>query len=251
MNSGRVIGPALAGVLLAAFGAATAFAAQAGGFVLALVCAAMLPPRPSGQRPQRRSAVQSLLEGLHFVWQDSTVLTLIALQAIPAFLLMPYAQLLPIFARDILQTGPEGLGTLMTAMGIGSVVGSVGIVLLPSRRQGLVLFVSLTAFALLLAAFAVSTSLTLSIAIMGLIGLAQAVYLATNNTLLQLAVPDALQGRVMSVYMTTWGLMPLGALPQGILADWFGAPVVLAGTGILSCLVVLVMTVRSPGLRRL
>ena len=61
---------------------------------------------------------------------------------------------------------------------------------------------------------------------MGLIGVAQAIYLATNNTLVQLAVPDALQGRVMSVYMMTWGLMPLGALPQGILADWFGAPVV-------------------------
>ena len=66
---------------------------------------------------------------------------------------------------------------------------------------------------------------------MALIGVAQSIYLATNNTLVQLAVPDALQGRVMSVYMTTWGLMPLGALPQGILADWFGAPVVLGGVG--------------------
>ena len=71
-------------------------------------------------------------------------------------------------------------------------------------------------------AFAASTSLLLSIGIMGLIGVAQAIYLATNNTLVQLAVPDALQGRVMSVYMTTWGLMPLGALPQGMLADCSG-----------------------------
>ena len=67
---------------------------------------------------------------------------------------------------------------------------------------------------------------------MGLIGVAQAIYLATNNTLVQLAVPDELRGRVMSVYMTTWGLMPLGALPQGILADWFGAPAVAVGTGL-------------------
>jgi predicted MFS family arabinose efflux permease len=250
-NSGRVIGPSLTGILIAAFGVATAFAVQAAGFVLALLCALMLAPRPSAGRTRRHSAAQDLLEGLRYVWEDPTVLALMFLQAIPAFLLMPYTQLLPIFARDILHAGPEGLGTLMTAMGIGSVLGSFGIVMLPSRRQGLSLFISLAAFGLLLAAFAVSTWLPLSIGVMGLIGVAQAIYLATNNTLVQLAVPDALQGRVMSVYMTTWGLMPLGALPQGILADGFGAPIVLAGTGLLSCLVVVLMAVQSPVLRRL
>jgi MFS family permease len=158
---------------------------------------------------------------------------------------------LPVFARDILHAGPEGLGTLMTAMGIGSIIGAFGIVLLPSRRQSLCLFVSLVAFALLLAAFALSTSLPLSIALMALIGVTQAVYLATNNTLIQLTVPDALLGRVMSVYMTTWGLMPLGSLPQGVLADWFGAPALLATTGILSGVIVVLMALRSPKLRQL
>jgi hypothetical protein len=86
---------------------------------------------------------------------------------------------------------------------------------------------------------------------MALIGVAQSIYLATNNTLVQLAVPDALQGRVMSVYMTTWGLMPLGALPQGVLADWFGAPLVLGGVGLLSAAIVLVMAIQYPALRRL
>jgi MFS family permease len=179
------------------------------------------------------------------------VMALMLLQAIPAFLIMPYNQLLPIFARDILLAGPEGLGTLMTVMGIGSVLGSVIIVLLPSRRQSIFLFASLVSLSLLLVAFAASTSLALSIGLMGLIGVAQAIYLATNNTLVQLAVPDALQGRVMSVYMTTWGLMPLGALPQGVLADWFGAPVVMGGTGLLSALVVMLMAVRNPALRKL
>jgi hypothetical protein len=159
--------------------------------------------------------------------------------------------LLPIFARDILEAGPEGLGTLMTVMGVGSVGGSVLIVMLPTRRQSLYLLVSLVSLSLLLVAFSASTSLLLSIGIMGLIGVAQAIYLATNNTLVQLAVPDSLQGRVMSVYMTTWGLMPLGALPQGILADLFGAPIVMGGTGLLSALVVLLMAVRRPALRQL
>ena len=250
-NSGRVVGPSLAGVLIAAFGAAASFAAQAGGSALALLCAVMMRPQPASVRGQRRSAVQDLLEGLRYVREDPTVLALIALQAIPAFLIMPYVQLLPIFARDILGSGPEGLGTLMTAGGVGSVLGSLGVVLLPVRRRGVLLMVSLAIFALLLAVFAASRWLPLSIGIMGLIGVAQAVYLATNNTLVQLAVPNALQGRVMSVYMTTWGLMPLGALPQGILADWLGAPAVLAGTGLLSCLVVGLMAIRSPALRSL
>ena len=250
-NSGRVVGPALTGLLIAAFGAAVAFGAQAIGFLLALLCAARMAPQlavgPSGPR----SAAQDLLEGLRYVREDPTVWTLLILQAVPAFLIMPYTQLLPIFASDILQAGPEGLGTLMTVMGIGSVLGSVWIVVLPPRRQGLWLFASLAAFGLLLAAFSASTSLPLSVAVMGLIGVAQAVYLATNNTLVQLAVPNALQGRVMSVSMTTWGLMPLGALPQGILADWFGAPLIVAASGLLSCLVVVLVAIRSPAIRRL
>ena len=251
MNSGRVVGPSLTGVVIAAFGVATAFAAQAGGFLLALLCACMLPPRPHTGRARQRSAVQNLLEGLRYVWEDRMVFGLMCLQAIPAFMIMPYNQLLPIFARDILQTGPEGLGTLMTASGIGSVLGSFVIVMVPMQRRGALLFGSLAAFSLLLVVFALSTSLALSIAVMGLIGVAQAIYLATNNTLVQLAVPDALQGRVMSVYMTTWGLMPLGSLPQGLFAEWFGAPIVLATVGLLSCLVVATMAVRLPALRHL
>jgi MFS family permease len=250
-NSGRIVGPALAGLLIAGFGVAASFAVQAGGFILALLCSAMLgPQRPAG-RARQRSAGQNLLEGLRYVWGDPTIRALISLQAIPALLIMPYTQLLPIFARDILQVGPDGLGTLMTALGIGSILGSVGMVLLPSRRHGLLLFASLASFGLLLAVFAASAWLPLSIGIMGLIGLAQAIYLATNNTLVHLAVPDELRGRVMSVYMTTWGLMPLGALPQGVLADWLGAPIVAAGTGLLSCLVVALIALRSPALRRL
>lgn len=250
-NAGRVVGPSLAGLLIAGFGAAASFAVQAAGFVLALLCAAMLAPQPTSSRTRQNSAVQNLLEGVRYCWEDRTVLALMALQAIPALLIMPYIQLLPIFARDILQAGPQGLGTLMAANGIGSVLGAIGIVLLPSRRQSFCLFISLGVFGLLLAAFAVSTWLPLSIGLMALIGVAQSIYLATNNTLIHLTVPDELRGRVMSVYVTAWGLMPLGALPQGILADWFGAPVVAAGTGLLSFLFVVLAAMRAPALRQL
>jgi MFS family permease len=250
-NSGRVLGPALAGVLIAALGVAMSFTVQAAGFVLALLCAAMLGPRPPVASSRKASALGSLTAGLRYVWGDSTVLALTSLQAIPAFLIMPYTQLLPIFARDILHTGPDGLGMLMMANGIGSVAGAVLIVLLPFRRQGIFLFTSLASFGLLLAVFATSTWLPLSTGIMGLLGAAQAIYLASNNTLVQVATPDELRGRVMSVYMMTWGLMPLGSLPQGVLADWLGAPVVAVATGLLACCVVIVFAIRSPAIRRL
>ena len=250
-NSGRVLGPALAGILIAVLGVAMSFAVQAAGFVLALLCAAMLGPRPPVASPRKLSAFSSLMEGVRYVWDDPTVLALMSLQAIPAFLIMPYVQLLPIFARDILHTGPDGLGMLMMANGIGSVLGAVVIVLLPFRRQGVFLFASLASFGLLLTAFAASSWLPLSTGIMGLLGVAQAIYLASNNTLVQLATPDELRGRVMSVYMMTWGLMPLGSLPQGVLADWLGAPVVAGGTGLVACLVVILFAIRAPKIRRL
>jgi MFS family permease len=250
-NFGRVIGPSVGGVAIATLGLALAFVLQGIGFLLALVCAVILPKPKRVSRSRQHSPFGSLVEGLRYVWGSSTVFNLMLLQAIPAFILMPYTQLLPIFARDILETGPEGLGTLMTAMGIGAVLGSVVIVLLGGRRQGRILLLALAGMCLSLLALAVSTSLPLSILIMGIVGLVQSIYLAANNTLVQLAVPDALQGRVMSVYMTTWGLLPLGALPQGILADWIGAPAVVAGAALLGCLVLVVMTARTPALRSL
>ena len=250
-NSGRVIGPALAGLLIAALGVATSFAVQAGGFVLALLCAFMIGPRPAAAKAREVSAVQSLMQGLAYVWHDPTVLALVSLQAIPSAIIMPYVQLLPIFSRDILHTGPEGLGTLMMANGVGSVLGAVSMVMLPSRRQGPFLFASLAIFGLLLALFAISTSFPLSLGLMGLMGVAQATYLATNQTLVHLTTPDELRGRVMSVYMMSWGLMPLGSLFQGVMADWFGAPIVAATAGVLSGLVVLVVVLRAPKLRSL
>ena len=172
------------------------------------------------------------------------------LAALPALLLMPYQQLLPVFARDILRAGPEGLGWLMGAAGVGSVVGTVALALAAPRRQGLVLFAALFAFGTLLVLFAMSTWLPASILLMGLIGMAQAVYMTANYTLLDVLVPDKLRGRVMSAYITTWGLIPIGTLPQGILVDRFGAPAVEAGAGALCCAIVAVLAARSPALRR-
>ena len=249
-NAGRVLGPALAGLLVAAFGVAACFFALAAAFTIALLSTFKLEPRPVASRAGGSSAVQNLLEGLGYIRRDPTVLGLMTLAALPALLLMPYQQLLPVFARDILRAGPEGLGWLMGAAGVGSVVGTVALALAAPRRQGLMLFAALFAFGTLLVLFAMSTWLPASILLMGLIGMAQAVYMAANYTLLDVLVPDKLRGRVMSAYITTWGLIPIGTLPQGILVDRFGAPAVEAGAGVVCCAIVALLAARSPALRR-
>jgi len=250
-NAGRVLGPSLAGLLISWLGVAACFFAQAGGFVAALLCTAQLKPQPAAGHIRSSSAVENLLDGLRYIRRDPTVFALMGLAAVPAFLAMPYQQLLPVFAGDILHAGPGGLGMLMAASGVGSLLGSIGVALLPTRRQGVMLFGSLAAFGGLLAAFSFSSWLPLSVGIMALMGVAQSFYMATNNTLLHLAAPDELRGRVMSAYMTTWGLMPLGSLPQGALADLFGAPVVVAGAGALCFAFTLLLATRYPALRRL
>jgi predicted MFS family arabinose efflux permease len=171
------------------------------------------------------------------------------LAGVACLLVLPYTNLLPIFARDILQAGPSGMGLLVGATGVGSVIGSFGIAFFTPRRPGLVLLASVVAFCLLLIAFALSTNLWLSVALSGLMGLAQSVFLATNNTLIIVATPDELRGRVMSVYITTWGMIPLGALPQGILAEHLGAPSVVVAAAIIGTLAVLLIGLFEPRLR--
>ncbi|MFN8524684.1 MAG: MFS transporter [Chloroflexota bacterium] len=250
-NAGRVVGPALAGLSISLGGTAMSFTVQAIGFLLALLCSFGLGPQRARATSRSRSPAQDLLEGMRYVLRDPAVRPLMSLQAVPAFFIMPYSQLIPIFARDILHVGPEGLGALMTANGIGAIAGAAVMVFVSTRRQGWFLFLSLAAFGLSLTAFSISVWMPASIALMGLMGLSQAVYLATNNTLVQLATPDELRGRVMSLYMMTWGLMPLGSLPQGILADLFGAPIVGATAGLLAGAVVLYAAIRLPALRRM
>jgi EmrB/QacA subfamily drug resistance transporter len=246
------VGALAAGVLIPLAGVPACYPAVAGLYALGALLVALLrvPPGPhlAAARP---SFGRALRDAARLVVEVPAVRTLSIAGIVCEVFAFSYQTALPVLARDVLAAGPEGLGTLMTVMGVGSVLGSVGIVLIQPRRQGLTLIVSLAVFALLLVALAASRSLPLSVGIMGLIGIAQAIYLATNNTLVQLATPDALQGRVMSLYLMTWGLMPLGALPQGVLAEWFGAPVVAGGAGLLGSVIVLMLAVGLPRLRQL
>lgn len=250
-NAGRVVGPALGAIIMGSVGLVATFLAQAAMFLVALGLTFGLRTEAAPRKARTVSVIGSLMEGLRYVWRDRTVFSLMVLAGVACLLVLPYTNLLPIFARDILQAGPSGMGMLVGATGVGSVIGSFGIAFFTPKRQGLVLLASVIAFCLLLIGMALSTNLWLSVALSALMGLAQSVFLATNNTLIIVATPDELRGRVMSVYITTWGLIPVGALPQGVLAEHFGAPLVVAVTAIVCTVAVLLIGLLEPRLREI
>ena len=252
-NATRIVGPSLAGVLISAVGTGVCFVAQAVGFVWALVTSFQLRVPPVVQQRARASVRENIADGLGYIRSSTTLSGLMIMAAIPILLAQPYMQMMPVFARDVLGVGSSGLGLLMAANGLGALVGVLlyGAYGHRVRQQGMFQVVTAAGFGLILALFAVSPWFSLSLVLVALTGGVSSVYMAANNTIIQLTVDDAYRGRVMSVYMMTWGMMPFGTLPMGILSDLFGAPAAVAGQALISTAVVLLVAQRLPRLRAL
>jgi len=171
---------------------------------------------------------------------------------VPLVFGLPYLNLLPVFADEVLGVGEFGFGTLIAMAGVGSLVASLGLASLGDfRRKGTLLFVLALAFGLSLVLFGLSHSYAFSLVILAAVGAGGTGYMTLNNTLIQSNVPKWVLGRVMSIFMITFALMPLGTLPIGALADAIGiSPAVTAGAGIV-VVFVLAMAVVQPRLRRL
>lgn len=249
-NSTRIVGPWLSG-LLAAVNLAICFWAQ----TVALVGALWMTWRmklPPAENTTRGSMVRNLAEGLAYIRQDATLTALLILAAVPALFAMPYFQFIPIFARDILHTGPEGLGVLLTFNGIGALMGSLaGATAGRFRRVGFLMLAMLFLYALTIIGFALSTSFALSAFMLWGCGFSSCIYMALNNTLLHLYSSDAMRGRVMSAYMLTWGFAPLGGLPLGALATQIGTPFAVVTGGAISALCVILVSLWSSEMRTL
>ncbi len=250
-NATRIFGPALAGVLIAVLGTGSTFAVAAGLQVFALGSSLRLPSSRPRQPGRRGSAFESLTEGLIYVRRDPILLGTILLATIGTMLIMPYINLMPVFVRDELDLGSSGLGLLMTGIGIGSVIGALFVA---ARRDLMaipgaqVLMISIWAVVVLM--FAWTPWVVPAAILLFLTGTLSAGFLATNQTTLQLRSDDAIRGRVLAVNQITWGLLPFGQLPLGILAEAIGAP---AATTIacLAALGLIALTAsRIPSLRR-
>ena len=160
---------------------------------------------------------------------------------------------MPVFQKDVLKVGPEGLGLLLAAPGLGACLAGFALATLSSRlnRQGIVLIVSLIALGAGLNIFAWTTSFPVALAVLVAIGAFQIFYMATTNTMLQVIVPDHLRGRVMSIYMLDRGLMPIGSLTAGISAHWIGAPATVSYMGLAVIVLAILLSWRAPVVREL
>lgn len=252
-NAARIVGPAIAGILIGAFGVATAFFLNGLSFIAVIVGLlwmrdSELLSGPIAIMPHSiRGVVDNLAEGVRYVRETRIVLLAVVVVGLVSTVAMNFNVLIPALARDVLDVGATGYGLLMAASGIGALTAALAIAII--GRPGPRLLVG---GALLLGvaevAVAASRVFSVSIGLMFLAGLGSIAMAATANTLIQLAVPDRLRGRVMSVYTTVFaGSTPIGGLMAGGIASAMGAPAGLLLGGGVAVVVALggVLSIRS------
>ena len=251
VNGARVVGPAIAGLLVAAVGEGWCFLLN-GISYLAVIAGLLLmrvPPRPP--RAGHGSAWRDTVEGFQFVARTAPVRALLILLGVVSFAGMPYSVLMPVFAESILHSGPKGLGMLMAASGLGALGGALALVARRGvRGLGRWVAVSTAAFGVALIGFSFSRAFRLSVLLLVPVGAALMVEMASSNTLIQAMVPDRLRGRVMAVYsMMFMGMAPFGALFAGALAERIGAPATVAAGGTICLAGAGIFSLRLPALR--
>jgi MFS family permease len=249
-NGARIIGPAIAGVLVASIGEGWCFFANAVSYI-AVIVGLLLMQVERVRRVLESSPLEHIIEGFRFVRRTMPIRDLLLLLGLVSLVGMPYSVLMPIFADKILHSGARGLGILMGASGVGALIGALMLAAKSGvRGLGRWVAVSTAAFGITLILFSWSRLLWLSSLMLVPVGLAMMVQMASSNTLIQAMVPDELRGRVMAVYsMMFMGMAPLGALFAGVLADRMGAPLTLS-IGAVACLAgAAVFWQRLPALR--
>jgi MFS family permease len=250
-QAATILGPSLGGILYAAFrGPSAVYATAMLTAVGALLSMFRIKTRPQARR-REPTTLKTVLAGLHFIWREKLILGAISLDLF-AVLLGGAVALLPVYAREILHTGPWGLGLLRTAPGVGAAVMAVALAHRPLRgRSGPTLLWSVAGFGICTIIFGISTSLFLSLMSLIFLGAADMVSVIIRATLVQLRTPDEMRGRVMAVDMVFIGTSnELGQFESGLTAQWFGTvPAVLLG-GVGTLLVIALWAWGFPELRR-
>jgi MFS family permease len=241
-NGSSIVGPSLAGALVALVGTGAAFVLNGLSFLAVLF--AVITMAPLAQRPRGRQGIlDNLKAGLSFIFQDRLIWGIMLVIAIPTFFGRPIIQLMPSFARDVVDAGPSGLGVLLGVMGAGALVGALLVGKLVGSRWsqgGLLLFVTMM-FGIGLLLFSLSPWYASSLFILLFVGAGQTLFMGLANTMLQFNITEEMRGRVMSAYvLIPMGLMPLGSMALGSLAEVLGvATAFTIGAGVIILFVLL------------
>jgi MFS family permease len=250
-NGARLVGPAIAGMLVAWIGEGWCFFANGVSYLAVIAGLLMMHIKKSHAAHNGTSPIEKLREGFRFTRHTVPIRALLLLAGLVSFMTLPFSVLMPIFADRILHGGASAYGTLMGAVGVGALFGAL-VLAVRQELRGLGTIVAYSAIGLgaSLILFSASRLYWVSLVALALSGFAMMMQFAATNTLIQVMVPDRLRGRVMSIYsMMFLGMTPLGSLLAGAIAAHMGAPVTVAMGGVASLIGGAVFARKWPSLR--
>jgi predicted MFS family arabinose efflux permease len=247
-----VVGPALGGVLIPALGMGGAYALITAIYVLDVVVLLLLKDAKHAVRGVPESPVKSLIGGLKYVWSNQIVLVLLLIAGLMNLLAAPYRYaFLPVFSRYILDAGPTGYGLLTAMAGVGALVAGVWLVSLGNyNRKGTLLVWGCFAWPAALLLFAASTSYALSLVLVFVAGLTQAIVWTVIATLILGKTAPQMRGRVMGLRTGVVFALPIGNLIAGAIAERFGAPIAQAAYAAAAIVLMLAIVVLVPSVRK-
>ena len=256
-NVARSAGPALAGFLIAVYGTAGSYTAQAIFYLLATIWTVQLR---SGQRPRARShdgdpahkesLGQSIIEGWKFSWRNEAVRASLLIVVFASLFIIPFMTLLPVFARDILKVGANGQGLLLSAMGVGALFSSVLLASFGDRLPRINLMLGgVTLYGIIIVAFAASPWFQLSLVLMGIVGIVHVTSHALAQTVIQTYSPSDFRGRTMAVFHMTHVVLLVGGIFIGAFSSLVGAQWAAASMSIVGALAVMGIYLAMPSAR--
>lgn len=260
-NLSRILGPALAGFMIAmfaggdtssTFGVGLVYFVLSALYVISAVTVLFLSHEGLPVPGERRHPLHEINEGMQYVLHSPIVGGLIILSILPFLFGLTINTLLPAFSTDVLGGGPDDLGLLMTGMGAGAIAGSLAMANMGNlRHKGYWIIGSGAAWGLMVAAFAITTQFITATIAIALVGFISAVNMSMNRSLVQLQVEQHMRGRIMSIDMMSHGLMPLGVLPVGYIAEEVSVSAGLITSGIILFLSTLIAGALMKQVRQL
>lgn len=250
MNAARVVGPVLAGFIIALAGVRWVYVVAVTMYAVALFSMSRVSKSPPVEGMGKKPVLSELWGGMRYVAGDPPVRALMVLGIVPILLAMPFQALLVVFAEDIWHKGSSGLGLLQAAAGIGGIMGSFYVAWRGETPRRLrMMTTSLLAFAGGLFLFAISPWFLLALPLVLIADVFASIFTTLNNTAVQLLIPDEVRGRVMALMMMTFGLTPLGTVPVAAMAQAFGAPTAVAIAAVVTAGLSVVIFALSKALR--
>ncbi len=242
-NCARIIGPSIAGFLMERVGIAMCFFLDGLSYIAVITGLLMMQLPKHVRSESTTSALGQALEGFRYIWNHPRPLTILSLFAVVGIFGWSYSVLMPAFAQDVMHLGAHGYGMLMAGSGIGSLVAALTVAsaghIVPTRVMALG---GVWIFSFALAFLAFNRNLYLGAVLLAIVGFGIVLYFSTSNTVLQSIVPDEMRGRVMGIWTLIFGgMIPLGSLQAGLMADKLGTPTTIA-VGALVCALAALVT---------